>query len=523
MRDDALQNKDKRLEKKSRSLQKNRDWIQPLLLIAAPSYLYLNLFTLTNVPFLLGGDQTFFWIYALRMLHGERVYRDFFQFTPPGADLFYLVLFHLFGPHLWVTNFAVLLLGVVLCWACFLLAQQLMERDLALLATLLFLVFIYGDRLCATHHWFSVLAGLCAVRVVMPKRTFPRIAIAGVLLGVASFFTQTTGVAGVFALIASLAWEHASGKRPWRTVLKQQLLLCMAFGLAWTVLSAYFLVHVGWRQLWYLQVTYPQYYVVSRHEFFFPEFHGPLTRHLLLEQAQRLLLYVLLIGIYPPVLWYCWHRRRDTASEDKMQLVLLSLVGLSFLLAIITRVNWNRIYIVSMPAIILLLWGVAQLGRLRSYATAAIWVIIACVAAKQIGSRQRPPHRIALLPAGKAVVSAESDEKFCWFMQHTRPGDLFFQAQWINLYPTLTLELRSPAFVDDLRPSEATRPEYVALTVRQVEQQQVKYILWSPRLVSPDEPHRYGQDHLGPFRAFLTSHYRRVQVFSDRDEIWERR
>jgi hypothetical protein len=56
-------------------------------------------------------------------------------------------------------------------------------------------------------------------------------------------------------------------------------------------------------------------------------------------------------------------------------------------------------------------------------------------------SRQRPPHRIALLPAGKAVVSAESDEKFTWLMQHTRPGDLFFQAQWIYLYPTFTLEL----------------------------------------------------------------------------------
>jgi hypothetical protein len=519
--DDVPGNREKRVEK-GRDLRQKRDWIQPLL-IAAPLYLYLNLFTFTNVPFLLGGDQTFFWIYALRLLHGDRVYLDFFQFTPPGADLFYLALFRLFGPHLWVTNFAVLFLGVALCWVCFLLAQRLMERDLAFLAALLFLVFVYGDRLDATHHWFSVLTGLCAVRVVMPERTLTRIAIAGALLGVASLFTQTTGVAGVLALIASLAWERAVSKRPWGYLLKQQLLLCMAFGLAWGVLSAYFIAHAGWRQLWYLQVTYPQHYVVSRHEFLFPEFHGPLTWHLLLEQTQRLLLYVLLIGIYPPVLWYCSRRRREPASQDKMQLVLLSLAGLSFLLAIITRVNWNRIYIVSMPAIILLLWGVARLGRLRSYATTAIWVIIACVAAKQIWSVQRPPHRIAQLPAGKAVVSAESDEKFCWLMQHTRPGDLFFQAQWINLYPAFTLELRSPVFVDDLRPSEATRPEYVELTVRQVEQQQVKYILWSPRLVSLNEPHRYGQDHLGPFRAFLNSHYRRVQIFSDRDEIWERR
>src|ERR1700721_2149626 len=159
MHDDVSRNGDNRLEK-SRDLLKKRDWIQPLSLIAVPLYLYLNLFTFTNVPFLLGGDQTFFWIYAVRLLHGEKVYRDFFQFTPPGADLFYLALFRLFGPHIWVTNFAVLLLGVALCWVCFLLAQRLMERNLAFLASLLFLVFVYGDRLDAPHHAFTVLAGL---------------------------------------------------------------------------------------------------------------------------------------------------------------------------------------------------------------------------------------------------------------------------------------------------------------------------------------------------------------------------
>lgn len=39
--------------------------------------------------------------------------------------------------------------------------------------------FLYGRLLNATHHWFSLLATLCAVRIVMPERTIPRIAIAG--------------------------------------------------------------------------------------------------------------------------------------------------------------------------------------------------------------------------------------------------------------------------------------------------------------------------------------------------------
>jgi Dolichyl-phosphate-mannose-protein mannosyltransferase len=506
--------------KKNCDLFHKRDWIQPLLCITATLYLYLNLFTFTNVPFYFEGDQNFFCVYALRMLHGERVYQDFFQFTPPGTDLFYLAFFRLFGPHIWVINLATLLLGVTLCWVCFHLAQRLMERKLALIAALLFLVLIYGDRLDATHHWFSLLAALCAVKVVMPKRTPPRIAIAGALLGVASFFTQTTGMAGILALIASIAWEHDSNKRPWHATLKQQMILCLAFGLAWSALSAYFIAHAGWRQVWYLQVAYPQHNVILKHEFLFPNFHQPLTRHLLLERAQQLLLYVLLVGIYPPVLWYCWRRRRGPASQDKMQLVLISLLGMSLLLTIITRANWIRIYSVSMPAIVLLLWAVARSKR-RSYATAAIWVVIACVAAKQIWSRQHSPYTIESLPAGRAAISGQWPEKLFWLMEHTSPGDLFFQAQWLNLY--LPLELRSPAFMDSLSATDAIPQEYVALTVQQVERQQVKYVLWSPRLIALSQPYRYRQDDLDPFRAFLNSHYRRVHIFSDGDEIWERR
>src|SRR5271170_4876752 len=166
---------------------------QVLLLALACLYLYLNLFTFSNVPYLVEGDQTWFWTYGIRMLQGERVYRDFFQFTPPGTDLFYLGLFRAFGPEIWVTDVAVIILGIALCWICFNIAVRIMERSWALLTTAFFLVFVYGRLLDATHHWFSLLAVLCAIRVLMPARTTLRVIAAGALLGVASFFTQTAG------------------------------------------------------------------------------------------------------------------------------------------------------------------------------------------------------------------------------------------------------------------------------------------------------------------------------------------
>jgi hypothetical protein len=83
-------------------------------------YLYVNLFTFHNVPFLLLGDQTFFWEYAFRILQGDHVYRDFLQFTPPGTDLFYLALLKLFGPFLSVVNLGLVLLCMGLFWRAFL-------------------------------------------------------------------------------------------------------------------------------------------------------------------------------------------------------------------------------------------------------------------------------------------------------------------------------------------------------------------------------------------------------------------
>ncbi len=85
----------------SRDTRGTIDWPLVLLLLGAATYLYFNLFSPFRTPILLGGDQVYFWTYAERMLDGERIYRDFFQFTPPGTDLVYLGLFKLFGPSVW--------------------------------------------------------------------------------------------------------------------------------------------------------------------------------------------------------------------------------------------------------------------------------------------------------------------------------------------------------------------------------------------------------------------------------------
>jgi hypothetical protein len=178
-------------------------------------YLYLNLFSFPHTPFLMSGDQAFFWMRAQRMLDGDRIYRDFIQFTAPGTDLVYLSLFRLFGLHLWVTNAVVLALGIALCWACFALASEIMNRRSAVLATAVFLVLIYGKLLNGTHHFFSVLAIMGTAKIYMRKITPSATVVAGAFLGTASFFTQTHGGAALLAFAVFLIWRQSREKQPW--------------------------------------------------------------------------------------------------------------------------------------------------------------------------------------------------------------------------------------------------------------------------------------------------------------------
>lgn len=54
-----------------------------LFLFGLGAFLYLNLFIPPATPLVLGPDGPVYLMNASRMLKGQVIYRDFFQFTPP--------------------------------------------------------------------------------------------------------------------------------------------------------------------------------------------------------------------------------------------------------------------------------------------------------------------------------------------------------------------------------------------------------------------------------------------------------
>ena len=489
---------------------------EPTLLLGSVIYLYLNLFTLTATPFLLGGDQVFYWMYAQRLLHGERIYRDFFQITPPGTDLLYLGGFELFGTRIWVPNLVVLATGVGLCWLCLRVARSIMKPAHAALAAALFTIFFYGHMINGTHHAFSMAAVMGALAVLVAETTAMRLSLAGSLLGIASFFTQTTGLFAAVGIAAWQCWEAFQARASRWSCVKALAALLLPLGLTWAALSGYFIATNGLRQLFYFQVTHVQRYMVSGSDGLSLGFGEALTWFGQPGGRVHLLVYATLPAVYAIALWRGRNGVTGTpAAGIGRRVRLVALVGAALFLQTAQHPSWLRVYFVAIPGAILLTWLLTEeAGRLQKYAAPLLSIALLGIASHQVWARHRQQAALADLPAGRIATTPLDAEKATWFARHTLPGQFFFQAGWPGLY--LPLALRNPVFLDELDTSYQTPLEYVELSVGQLEAKRVRYILWLPQLESPEFPFM-------AVRKLLADRYQRVWTFSDRNEVWERK
>jgi hypothetical protein len=323
------------------------------VLLGSGIYLYFKLLSLGGgTPFLLGGDEQVFWMNALRMLHGELPYRDFFEFTPPGADLVYFSAFTLLGPRVWVPNVVQLALGITLSWLCFHIARSIMKPALAALTAALFITLDFGKWMDATHHWFSLLAVLAAVAVLMSDGSSMRVLICGALLGLASFFTQTRGVGAALGVAGFLLWDGFRTRAPWRGQVERQLQLLFTFVLVWGILSSYFIFKVGISRLLYFQITYVLRYVTDESHNLDTVEHDPLKWTL-----RYLLVCVALPIVYTLSVWRC---EAHCAAGIR---------GLGMFVEVVQNPNWLRVDSVAAPGLILFVWLMAGwAGQTREYA-----------------------------------------------------------------------------------------------------------------------------------------------------------
>jgi hypothetical protein len=494
------------------------------VVVATLAYLVARTVEFPGTPILLGGDQGFFWMYAERLLKGELPYRDFFQFTPPGTDVVYFAAFALFGARIWVTNAVVVVLGTALAGVCYCLARGLMSKASAALATAIWIVLVVGQALSGTHHAWSALAVMGAVVAVSRGDGPPscgRFAIGGAFLGLASFFTQTQGLAGLVAFSVFAAGRAACGRASRRDAALSVAALWSGFAVTLASGIAYFILKVGAGPVWSCLVAYVAKYMA-------PAWIGPsygLPASPSARNLRWLFPYLLLYLVVPlgyvlatRRLWLERSRPEGRSVRRLERLVLVGLVGVALLAMVATNLSWVRLFYVSMPAIVVLVWSIDRPSTATRIGRFVAWCTIGGLAVFFVRSSQRHHHLVFELPAGVAAIEGTEQGKLDWLARHTAPGDALFAADRPDLY--LLFRTHSPAFLDAVVPTKQTSMELASRVISDLETSRVEYVLWTPEL----EAARI-ETGLAPVAAigtYLHAHYHRVARFGDGDEAWAR-
>lgn len=503
-------------------------------MVGALTFLYLNLFILPGIPILVSEDPQIYLMNATRMLEGQMIYRDFFQFTPPGTELLYLALFKLFGTQGWIPNAVLVLFGLGFAWLSIEISKKVVRGPMAFLPGLLFLTLAFRIWFTgSTHNWLSVLAVTAAVAVIIEKRTPVRLAGAGTLCGLASFFTQPRGILAVLGLTVFLAWEKARQRQQWNRFFKDEAYMLMSFFLAIVVPNAYFIEKVGLERFLDCTVRFVvryfpsdamynsfNAYTVDLADFLFAP--GSWMTYRLPAIGMWLFMHALVPFVY---LGFFMRYRREAHTRPEQpwdRLMLLCFVGVFQLIGIASAPSWFRLCAISIPALVILVWWAASPGRFRKTLAGLLWgVALALVIAEPL-ERQIGWRACLDLPRGRtAFLEHDLYDKSQWLLQHTQPSGFFFRGVFPEFY--FQLSQRNPAKVPYVTPTDFTRPEQVEEVVEALERTRARYVFWSVWLDVPGYSPPEG-DHLGPLRAYLGSHYHVIKIFGDADyeQVWER-
>lgn len=495
----------------------------PWFLLGSAALLFLLLFVPPRTAIFLPGDVSVYLLNAQRMLEGQAIYKDFFQFTPPGTELVYLILFRLLGPRVWVPNVMLLGLGLSLTGLSVFISRKLMRGWAAYLPGVLFLTGSFYNALDASHHWYSVLAVMAAVAVVTEVRTRPRLAAVGVLCGLASFFTQARGVLAVVGFVLFLVWEHR--RKAARGLLQDQVCLVSSFLITAVVTNAYFVWEAGLARFLQCIVTFGvRYYSGDSLSNTYRTYlvHPPPLRPW--YGLPFFLIYFSIHILVPAVylLFLVRYHREARANPDEPwdRLMLLSITGLFLFIGIAPAPSVFRLCVVSLPAWIVFAWLLTFPGKPERILAGAAWIFGLLMIVLEPVKVQRHLQLRADLPSGRAAFT-EPDyyERYQWISEHTRPGEYFFQADWADTY--VALALRNPTPMPFVTNTDYTPPEQVQEVLQALEARRVRLVLWTSALDIPREASP-ASDHLGPLRADLRSHYHVVKTFAGGDQIWER-
>ncbi|MGI8469849.1 MAG: hypothetical protein ACR2N3_15520 [Pyrinomonadaceae bacterium] len=459
------------------------------------------------------------------MLHGETIYKDFIEITFPGTELWYEFLLSVAGPRIELINLTILLLGFSLTYICLKISEQLFDNVYKYLPPSLFLFFgFYWFGFDASHRLFSLLWAMVALYVLLKNQSRLTIFIVGALCGFSSFFTQTRGIAAVLAFALFLVWQAAQNKN-WKNCFIQINILSLAFIATVFILISYFWFSGGTEDFFYNTVFFISRYrahPVNNYSGFFNDIKTISDESLVVVFLKLFYMITVPLSFLFFLIWYKL-KKNSLNSQTRTKLMMIALFGASLLLTN-TSPNLLRIYQVSMPALFLIVWMLADVKILNKFIAKIVLAILIIFALFLITKVQRDPRLIsAELPTGKVVFTpGMNPERYLWLAQNTKPNDYFFESYTRTYFPLL---LQNSTKLPLLTDTGYTSPEQVISVVQDLKEKPPKYIFWDGNWDKPPSLRNQG-DNLTPIYDFLQANYcleRNFTAYGGSDfQIWER-
>lgn len=211
-----------------------------------------------------------------------------------------------------------------------------------------------------------------------------------------------------------------------------------------------------------------------------------------------------------------WREERLRPNEHWERLMLINITGLSLFLSIASAPAWNRLYTISLFALILLVWFLSFPFKPERTLSRILWATVAILAVVHPIVTQTRWKAYLDLPTGRtAFFEPGSYQETQWVLERTKPSDYFFGDHLV----CFNLRLRNPSRVAFIRPNDFTRPEEVQNVVQGLEDHQVKFVSWYPGL---DDPLAGKGNSLAPLRTYLEQHYHVAARFANGHKMWER-
>ena len=463
------------------------------------------------------GDQSFWLEHADRMLQGEVLYRDLFQFNLPGTEYLYYALFSWFGPALWVAPLALLLTGTAATLLVFSLSRKVLYGTAALLPPVAFLVMGLRNALDGTHQWYSTLLVLLAVNLIAECCNRVRLAAAGALLGLASLFTSSRGVVVVASVCVFLLWKL----RPGRDAAKAFVALLLPFAVVVGGAMLYLAHMVGTKPLLDSVLVFPlRYYSAGDANNLSSVLRGEWQSILPLRWRSLLLISLwLVVNTGVPLTLIAFFaepfRRRAAdlrSSTAGQRLVLFAMVGISLVLAVASAPTAPRLNCAAAFAFVVAAAMLREFGGRRLLR--GILAVMVLLGLTELLAAEIRWNRKVDGPRGAAIFQEpERYAQFVWVAQHAHSGDGLFGDTDFNFF----FGLQNPAPLPWVSPDAYTRPEQVQSVVHALNRQHTRFVIWSEELENSRAP----GENLQPLRSYLLEHYRLVQQFDDGTEVLE--